>query len=440
MKSASPDSPSTATVAQPTTSPMQRGAFFRQSGWMVFAAVFGGLSMYAVHPMAKFIPKSEYGILGLLLALLNCLAIPAVGLQMVFAQQTAAAVSEEERRRLATASRGVLFGTFVIWGLFAVIALVYQDAIVMRWKISNPLALWITLFIGLGALWAPVLLGLMQGMQNFFWFGWASILNGLGRVAGVAIIVLVFHGYATGMVGGIFAGTAILIGIFAWQTSAVWRGPGAAFDWKPWFARVLPLTLGFGAFQFMFSADPLFVQAYFDENLTGFYTAAGTLARALVGFTVPVVAVMFPKIVRSVASAQRTDVVGLTLIITAAMASCGALSLSLIGPTLLTFIYSASFSAAAGPLLPWFAWSMVPLALANVLVNDLLARSRFEVAPWLVTVAVGYGLAMTVFHDTFLSVIKTLGTFNLLFLVIALFFSWRDRRSAGAAVPVAGAV
>jgi O-antigen/teichoic acid export membrane protein len=235
------------------------------------------------------------------------------------------------------------------------------------------------------------------------------------------------------MVGSILASSLVTIGIFIWQTRDVWRGPGTPFEWGPWLARVTPLTLGFGAFQFMFSADPLFVQAFFDESQTGFYVADGTLARALVAFTGPVVAVMFPKIVRSVARAEKTDVMGLTLVITAVLGAIGAMGLTVCGPWLLNLIYNADFREAAAPLLPWFAWGMVPLAVANVLMNDLLARGRFEIAPWLVAVALGYGLALTVFHDTFLSVIKTLGGFNLLFLAVALFFSWKDRRAMQAA-------
>ena len=37
---------------------------------------------------------------------------------------------------------------------------------------------------------------------------------------------------------------------------------------------------------------------------------------------------------------------------------------------------------------------MVPLALANVLVNDLLARARFGVVPWMVLLAAAYGFAL----------------------------------------------
>jgi O-antigen/teichoic acid export membrane protein len=221
---------------------------------MVIASVLSGLAMYGVHPFAKKIPDSEYGVFSLLLAVLNCMAIPSLGLQMVFVQQTAAAVSDGQQRKLAGTARSVLFGTLGLWVLMAALVFVFREQVMARWQISNPLALWITVLVALAAMWSPVFGGILQGRQNFLWMGWASILNGAGRVSAVAIIVLLFHGYATGMVGGVLIGTLLMMTVFVWQTRRVWLGPRESFEWRPWFARVVPLTLGFGAFSFMFGS------------------------------------------------------------------------------------------------------------------------------------------------------------------------------------------
>lgn len=400
--------------------------FFRQSGWMVLATVAAGAFMFGVHFFSKKIPESEYGILGTLLSMINCMAIPALGLQMVFAQQAAAALNEEERRQLSGTMRAILCATFIVWLAMAIVVLVFHHNLAVRWQLSNPAALWVTLMFGLGSLWSPIFSGVLQGQQNFLWLGWSSILSGIGRLAAVAVIVLVFGGYATGIMSGAVLGLAISLAVCIWQTRAVWQGPGARFAWRGWLRRVLPLTFGFASFQFLYSADPLFVQAYFDKEQTGFYMAAGTLARALVVFTGPLAAVMFPKIVRSVAHAEKTDVLLLTLLSTALLAGMAAVGLSVIAPWLLKFVFKSSFLAAV-PLLPWFAWSMVPLALANVLVNNLLARERFYAVPWLALVAAAYGLTLTLFHDSFLTVIKILGLFNMTFLAVTAFFTWRER-------------
>jgi O-antigen/teichoic acid export membrane protein len=403
-----------------------RTTFFRQSGWMMVATVASGAFMFGVHFFSKKIPESEYGILVTLLAMLNCMAIPALGLQMVFAQQTAAAITDHQKHQLTGTAQALLFWTFLMWVAMAAVVLVWHRPILERLQISNPAALWVTVCLGLTSLWSPIFGGMVQGQQNFLWFGWGAILSGIGRFASVAMIVLICHGFAAGIMTGALLGMMLSVGLFAWQSRSVWIGPKAPIEWGPWFRRVVPLTLGFASFQFMFSADPIFVQSYFDKEKTSFYGAAGTLSRALVLFTVPVAQVMFPKIVRAMAQSEKTNVMALSLATTAALAGAGALGLSMIAPWILKLVFKSSFLEAV-PLLPWFAWSMVPLALANVLVNNLLARERFGAVPWLLLVAMAYGLALTQFHASFTMVIQTLGLFNLALLGVAARFTWRAK-------------
>ena len=71
---------------------------------------------------------------------------------------------------------------------------------------------------------------------------------------------------------------------------------------------------------------------------------------------------------------------------------------------------------------------MVPLTLANVLLNNLLARNQFAVVWVLALVAAGYGLALNQFHDSFFTVIKVIGAANVLFLSVLLVFTWQSRR------------
>ena len=88
--------------------------------------------------------------------------------------------------------------------------------------------------------------------------------------------------------------------------------------------------------------------------------------------------------------------------------------------------------------MPLYAAAMVPLALGNVLLNNLNAHSYFKPVPVLVALAVGYWIALQYFHDSFKMVILTLGTFNLLFFVMSALFSWLQRRSERkAAAPAA---
>ena len=58
-----------------------RATFFRQSGWLMVANVAGGVFMWAVHFLSKAIGPSEYGVFGVLLAVV--MLVPNMPLQMV---------------------------------------------------------------------------------------------------------------------------------------------------------------------------------------------------------------------------------------------------------------------------------------------------------------------------------------------------------------------
>jgi len=82
-------------------------------------------------------------------------------------------------------------------------------------------------------------------------------------------------------------------------------------------------------------------------------------------------------------------------------------------------------------LLPWYAWAMVPLALANVLLNNLLARGSFRVVPALIVLALGYAFALTrpALHASPVTVLQVMGVCNLVLLGVSAWFTWRDPSS-----------
>jgi O-antigen/teichoic acid export membrane protein len=95
----------------------------------------------------------------------------------------------------------------------------------------------------------------------------------------------------------------------------------------------------------------------------------------------------------------------------------------------------------AARLVPLFAWCMLPLPLANVLVNNLLARERYGIVPWLVGIAVAYYFALAsvaqLKPQRFEHVIGTLGVFGGLLFAVCLIFTWLDaRRRSAATAPV----
>jgi len=423
--------------AIPTIDHKPHATFFRQSGWLMIATVGGGVLMWAVHLLNKKIPDPEYSVFGVLLAV--AMFVPNMPLQMVFAQQTAKALATGRERELAGMIRLAWIGTFVLWLAAVGAALFWQTDILTRWQIKNPAGLWLVLPTILFSLWLPMFSGVMQGQQNFFWLGWQNIINAIGRVGIATVAVLVFGGYAAGMFTGVCLGLGVAAGICIWQSRGLWALRAQPFDWRSLLAQIVPLMLGFAVIQFFLTADTMFAQANFPAGQTAFYVGAGTLSRALMWVVVPLATVMFPKIVHSEARSEKSNLLRLVLLGTVLLAIGGATGLTVLGPWIVKLIYKGSYVAVASSVLPWYAWAMVPLTLANVLVNDLMARSQFRIVPALVALAVIYGAALAVVGHRagtlldaeagFRLMIQTLGAFNLLLLGVCALFTLKGPKS-----------
>jgi O-antigen/teichoic acid export membrane protein len=401
-----------------------KGAFFRQSGWMVAATTFGGLLMWAVHKVATgCLSEADYGTLGMYLRALNLMMIPACGLQAVFAQQTAIALDPESRSRLSMLVRESVLWTFLLWGAAALGVWFFHTQIEGLFKISGTF-LALAVLVGLLILLRPIGVGILQGEQNFCWVGWSQILDGAGRLGVIALVLFLFKGGASGALLGVLSGLLLCIAVCIWKTRPVWSVKGARVDLWDWVIRLAPLTLGAGIPLFMVSADTLVVKAAFDAEEVNLYAAAGIVTQAMIFFTLPVTAVMFPKVARSSAQSEKSSVL-LMALGTTGMLSAAVVAGTFLMPELpLRVMFSANYLEAAA-LLPWFALAMFPLTMSTVLINNLLARGLYAAVPWLWCVAALYLGTLVMKHESFEQVILVIGIYNALLLGVAIFFSFR---------------
>ena len=421
----------------------QKGSFFRQSGWLMFANIAGGALNWGMHFLQKGVPlemrQKEYGVFGDFLAV--AMVIPTMSLQMVMAHQTALSLATNRLPELRRLIRRVTAGAVTIWAIAAIIVLYFQNRILAHWEIANPAGLWITLVAVLFSILMPMFWGVLQGQQNFFSLGWSMMLNGAGRLfLGLFVVLMLAHlaassigSYAAGMMVGVGAGMAIATAIAVWQSRSLWQGDSAPFAWRALAAEAIPPLLGFAAFQFLFTADQMFVGAYFPTD-AGRYFSAGTLSRALIWLVGPLASVMFPRLVHSAAKGEKTNLMTLVLAGTAILAITGSVCLTISAPYIIPIIYPKDFVPLVRTVLPWYTAAMIPLALANVLLSNLLAKGAFKVVVPLCILAAGYGYALTRFHDSLVMVLQTLGIANLLLLAICGFFTFLGSKSKNASV------
>ncbi len=411
-----------------------RESFFRQSGWLMIANIAGGAFMWAVHLLNKFIPPGQYGDFGVALAVI--MLVPNIPLQMVLAQQSANALATNRKGELAGLIRWFWFVTSGVWLLAAAFVLFFQQDIAARLQISESL-IWITMVIVLLSLWLPLFWGLLQGKQNFLWLGWSMMSNALGRLGLAAGAVILFHVYASGMIAGVLFGMVVAGVLGAWHSRSLWRVKPAPFDWLALLQQIVPLFIGFLGFQALFTADTIFVKAYFPKVDADFYVSAGTLSRALLWLVLPLASVMFPRIVHSAAKSEKSNLMNLVFIGTAVLAVVGAAGVAVLGPWVVRIVYQPEYVKVVTGLLPWYLSAMVPLALANVLLNNLMARPAGMLIPALCVLglALGYMYALTQFHNRMETVLQVMGAANLVLLALCAWFTW-GWRGAGTVLRV----
>ncbi|HVK58035.1 MAG TPA: hypothetical protein VM735_04575, partial [Candidatus Kapabacteria bacterium] len=313
-----------------------------------------------------------------------------------------------------------------------------RDQIVTTFKITNPVAVWVTMGLVLMQLALPLAQGLLQGVQNFAWLGWSIMLNGLARFVAIAVAVILLKGHSTAALVGALVGMAAAVFVGLWPVRSLFKGERGEFAWIDWLRRLVPLSAGVGAVLVVMNADMLFIQAHFETDQAKFYAAVAMVGVGLVTFTTPMASVMFPKLVSSVAKGQQSNSFALAISGTALLGIFGALVCTILPSLPLRILYfnKPEFWVSA-QLIPWFMWCMLPVPVANVLVADLLAKRRFEVVPWLVAVAFGYCWSINTYLGTvskvdhfaaFKGVIQRLGIFAILLLLVAAFFRRRAQK------------
>ncbi len=402
---------------------------------MVVSTFAGGLLMAMVHTVARKMGAQEYSAFVSLLRLLIIMGVPAAALQTIFARQAAAVTNDRQEEQLRAATRAILTWTFLVWLVCGGAVLAAARPLSRLLMISNPAALYFTVLLALTNLWIPIGKGLLQGKHRFGGLGWLQISDGVGRFSVMLLMVFVLGGKAAGGMFAAVAGQLITVAIGACLTRALWQTrPAVAFLWKSWFSQALPLTLGLGAILVMSSIDMLFVQGLFsDTGQTALYGGAMLTGFAIIQFIAPVALVMFARVAQNVARAERADSLGMTLAATLLFGGVAAVGCTLFPRLPLQLMYFSNREMwDAAPLVPWFAWALLPLTVANVLVQNILARARFQAVPWLILVPALYAaclcleapglLAMKPF-DAFIRVIQTLGGASLLLCALAAWFS-----------------
>ena len=99
----------------------------------------------------------------------------------------------------------------------------FLKQMVAGWHLPNATGLWAMLSLLLVSLLVPMFSGVVQGRQDFFWLGWATMLGSAGRFGIAAFLVLALGFGATGMMAGAAIGVGLSAVIVIWRSRDLCR-------------------------------------------------------------------------------------------------------------------------------------------------------------------------------------------------------------------------
>jgi len=366
---------------------LQSGA--RSSALLAAATALSIVGAYVFLLAAgRILGSKDYGSLAALLGLLAIVLIPAGALQMAVSREVSRSVASGDPESAGRLARGTLRVALIATVPLLVVALALAKPLSHILHIDSVGIVILAVLSLSTALVFPAAMGVLQGQQRFpalatlYVFPWTVRLVVLGIAAAA--------GYRLG--GATFAtlaGALAATGLALVVIREPLRGAGTLS--RPELASFLrylwPVAVGLVGIALLTNVDILIVKARFSGDDAGAYAAASAFARVAFFLPATIVTVLFPRTAARQARGEETeDILGRSLLATAAFCGLLALVYAAAGVGLVSMTFGTDFSKGGDVLAP-FALAIGLYSLANVLVGYHLSRGETRYA-WIVAAAV----------------------------------------------------
>jgi O-antigen/teichoic acid export membrane protein len=336
----------------------------------------------------RLLGSDDYGDLAALIGLLSVVLVPTGALQL--------AVSREVARQLAVGhpeladgfARAALRAGVLVTAPLLAVALALTLPFRTLLNIDSAAAVAFAMLGLAAALVFPIATGVLLGYQRFGAIAGMYVLPFALRVALLALTAVAGYRLGGAVLAAAASGVASAAVAIALIRDPLRRGSRVARPALGPFLRYLwPVLVGLVGIAVLTNIDLLVVKARFGGDEAGEYAVASAFARVAFFLPATILAVLFPRTVtRHERGEDTADILGRSLLVTAAFGTLLTLFYALAGRGLVHTSFGGEF-ADGGALLPPFTIAMTLYALANILVAFDLSRDKTRYA-WIVAAAI----------------------------------------------------
>lgn len=378
-------STATAPIGAAPSNPSGQVSAARGGVQLLLAAVVSIVANYLfLLGAGRVLGSADYGTLAALAGLLTVVLLPTGAVQMAVSREVSRREAVGEHAEAAAFVRGLvaLGAKATVPVLVFALLLLVPVRELLRIDETAPVALALTALAGVFVF--PVSLGILQGEQRFRTLAFNS-------AAPMVIRLVLFVGFVIagarlyGALGAVAlsAAAGTTFGLLAnRRVLRLARGVSVP-DLRPFLRYLVPVAVGLFGIAVLTNIDILVVKARFSAEDAGVYAAASAFARVAFFLPATILAVLFPRTAaRQARGEQSTDILGRSLIVTAAFCVLLTCTYALVGAPLVDLTFGAEFAPAAGLLVP-FCVAMTCFSLANVALGYHLSRNERRFA-WVV--------------------------------------------------------
>jgi len=371
--------------------------------------------------LARLLGPMDYGSYNALMAMLVLLAVPITALSFVIVRYVACCDTFELVVIFYKRSffKLIVFA-FLLLLCIAVLVPFIQSFLHIQslWAVAwlAPVAM-ITLF-------QPFNMAFSQGLQNFRGLAVSQAFSGPVRFmlsVGAAAI-------GWGISGAMFA--TFLVGAVCWILSAlplrhIWRSQlvvekkeASSIVWRD----VVPVFIATVSFIFMTQVDVILVKHLFSPELSGFYSSAALLGKAILYIPGAVIVGLIPMVASQ--SHASWKLLCKALWLTAGLSGFGAFLLWLMPAWILKTFFGAHYLPAA-PLLKYFGLSMLSMAFVLVIKAYFIAKQSYFFSYVMLFGAVGMTFSVIACAKSPMDVVFLVGLWGAFVAFIGFVVEWR---------------
>lgn len=329
--------------------------------------------------MGRQLGVKEYGELSALLSIIAILGVLSLVIAMLSAKYTVQFIVGGQRAIL----RLFILKMFIIVAISSAVLLtlgvICSPWIASALKINNNKLIIFTIITGSLSIFASVLLGVLQGLKRFVYYGIMSFISIAGKlVLSILLVMIGWHLY--GPLTGFILGIALSMGYGFICIRDMLRKPDTEqslnFKWNEFIQFAGKVLLIQVLISVITNGDILLVKYYFSEHDAGLYSSAMVIGKISMYAAMAIVAALFPMTMEHVENGKSTrQLLIKSLLYSGGIAVLCAIVLNVFSGFIISTLYGNQYLPSTAYLLPVSAF-VIPVTLYTVMMNYQLATGQ----------------------------------------------------------------